>query len=527
MAVNQPIDARRALPAEENGGTTRKGLAFVLLVALAYCAVHTAARLLVSDVLGEDDVIDTVLSQDLRAGYEAFPRQPPLYNWLLWAVQQITGPHVVGHLLIKYAALTATAGFLFLAARRILRDPLFALLSVESLALIYSIAWRYHEGFTHEVLALTAVMATLWLIVRIGQDQRPWDWPALGLTMGLGLLTEPAYAAFLVAVLLAALVQPSVRGRLLRWPLLACLALAVIVAAPYLAWLIAEPARVRQLTYALTPVLGGRDGILDAVRGPVAYLMPLLLILPIVFPRWLATAWDDLRRGRNTTAEPDFEQLVLYACGFAFALSLIAASAFNVRGLAVHVLMPLYVGSVIWLFGVARRSMDHRSAAGRVQIIRFARIAMVIAVVAFAARAANMIVLDPVCKTCRWGEPYSGLAAELRARGFDATGTIVALEHETGGNLRAAFPQATVVARHYPHHTPAGTDLTKGDLAIVWEPGLTPAHVRRSLRAPELSDLDLERAETVVVPWHHAWRPTGWRTSTWKLIVVDRTAPGR
>ncbi len=511
------MDRQIASAGRADGSIAPKGLAFVLLAALAYCALHTIARLLASDVLGEDDVIDTVLSQDLRWGYDAFPRQPPLYNWLLWAVQHVTGPHVIGHLVIKYAALMATAGFLFLAARRILKDPLFALLTVESLALIYSIAWRYHEGFTHEVLAMTAVMATLWLVVRLVQEQRPWDWLWLGLTMGLGFLTEPAYAAFVGTLLLAAALQPSVRRRLFRWPLLASLGLAVLIVSPYLVWLFGAKARVAQLTYALKPMLGRRDGILDALRGPVTYLSPLLFLLPLVFPRWLSTARSDLRRGPNGADEPDFEQLVLHAAGIAFVLSVVVAAAFNVRGLAVHVLMPLYVGSVIWLFGVAQRGSGHEP-----HITRFTRLAMAIAVAAFLARTANMFVLDPVCKTCRWGEPYHGLAQAMRARGFGETGTIVSLEHETGGNMRAQFPEATVVARQYPHHTPDDADLGAGDVAILWEPHFTVEQVRRYLRDRQLAGVSLESAETVVVPWRHLWRPTGWRTSTWKLIVIDR-----
>ncbi|MDX2257429.1 MAG: glycosyltransferase family 39 protein [Hyphomicrobiaceae bacterium] len=513
--------APRAAPpavAATGAAPAAKGLAFVLGAVALYSALHALARLFASPVLGEDDVIDTVLAQDLLAGYAAFPRQPPLYDWLLWLTQQVTGPGIVGFLLIKYMALIATAGFLFLTARRILRDPLFALLTVESLALIYSISWRYHEGFTHEVGAMVAVMASLFFIVRFIEDGRTSDAALLGLTAGLGLLTEPAYGVFLLSTLAAALLQPAVRRALFRPALLLVPPIALAVASPYLIWFLEQPNASRIVANALKPELGTRDAILDAVRGPVAYLSPLMFILPLVFPRWLLTAGRDLVRAPNRSEAPDLEQLVLHGALIAFVLSVIAAAAFNVRGLAVHVLMPLYVTSVIWLFGVARR------AAGEDRhIARFTRLAVAIAVFAFGARLANMYVLDPVCNLCRWGIPYTGLADELRSRGFDGTGTIIAGHHEVGGNLRAIFPEARVVARRYPIHTPSGTDLARGDVAVVWTPELTEKELARHL-APDLERLGKSAAdaETVTVPWRLWWRPTGWRSSAWKVVVVNR-----
>ena len=151
------IESDRAAPSAVN---VHSGLLLVLAIVTVYACLHAGFRLLASDVLGEDDVYDIVFSQELRIAYDAFPRQPPLYNWVLWAVQQVLGPSLESFLLIKYTALVASAGFLYLAARRALANTLFALLTVESMALIYSISWRFHEGFTHEVGAMVAVLAT-------------------------------------------------------------------------------------------------------------------------------------------------------------------------------------------------------------------------------------------------------------------------------------------------------------------------------------------------------------------------------
>lgn len=226
------VDATMDTGTTRSAQSAHRGLVLVLVVVTLYALLHAGFRLAASHVLGEDDVVDIVLAQDLRAGYDAFPRQPPLYNWVLWAVEQVFGPRFENFLLIKYAALVASAGFLYLAARRALGDRLFALLTVESMALIYSISWRYHEGFTHEVGAMVAVLATTWLMLRVLQEGRTGDYLGLAVAMGLGFLTEPAYTVFLGTLILAAAWQPATRPALLRTPLLLAFLAALAIASP-------------------------------------------------------------------------------------------------------------------------------------------------------------------------------------------------------------------------------------------------------------------------------------------------------
>lgn len=495
-----------------------RGLLLVIAVAAGYACLHAGFRLLASHVLGEDDVLDIVLSQDLRFGYDAVPRQPPLYNWVLWGLEQVIGPRLETFLLIKYSALIASAGLLYLAARRAIGDALFAFLTVESLALIYSISWRYHEGFTHETGAMVAVLATTWLFLRILQDGRNVDYVALGVAMGLGFLTEPAYVVFLFSMLAAAALQPALRERLGRPQLGFALAGAVIIAAPYWTWLLDDPRRMTWLTEIWADGWGFNwAGTWDAVRGPIAYLSPLIFILPVIFRGWPKTAWDDLKTSPFTLEEPDYELLILHAGLVALAASVFGALVFEINGLAIHVLMPLYIPSVIWLFGVARRSGGDAS-----NIKWFARLAIVIALVAFFARMANLYIMDPVCHKCRWGIPYAVLAQEMRSRGFDDTGTIVSLERELSGNLRALFPKAKLVARGSPNFTPDGADWTRGRVAYVWDAKMSPRNAQRYLRFLLPKGIEAGDAELLKIPWKHLFKPTGYRTSDWYLLIVDK-----
>lgn len=508
IAPAQAVDDRDVL----------KGLAFVLGAVLVYSSLHVGFRLLASSVLGEDDVVDTILVQDLKVAYDTFPRQPALYDWVLWGVQQVLGPGVESFLAIKYAALTASAGFLYLAAYRVMRDRLFAVLSVESLALIYQISWRFHEGFTHEVGAMVAVMATAWIILRTVDAPGPGNALGLGIAAGLGFLTEPPYGVFLASMLIAAGLQPGTRRQIFTPWLLLSLGLAALIASPYVAWVIAGESRMAWFFRSSNDYWNeAATGFIDAIRSPIAYLSPLIFILPFMFPGFLRVAWGDLKALAVPAGdEPDRSRLILQTGLVAWVLSIAGAVAFGIEGLPTHVLMPLYLTSVIWLFDVARRANGDRLHVGR-----FTRLALSIAVFAFCARLANMFVLDPVCNICRWGVPYEGLGQEMRARGF-VDGTIVAIDKDLGGNLRAVFPDSKVMMPRYPRYTPDGVDLSRGDVAYVWGEDFSDKQARKFLRDLLPEGVSVGSAEVVTVPWHHLWRETGYRSSKWNLIVVDR-----
>lgn len=488
----------------------RRGLAIVLAAVLAYCVIHAGFRLLASSSLGEDDPLESILVQTLRLGYMA--PQPPLYDWVLYAVQKLTGPGIAGFLLIKYAALTATAVLLYLSAVRVLRHWLWAALTVECMALIYQIAWRYHEGFTHEVGAMVAVAATLWAWLRLLQRGRIVDFVILGLLAGLGAMTEVTYWAFLASLTAASLLQPAVRARILRWPLALGAAIALAVALPYVYWIASYSGPITWVhpwSPSLVKNLG--KGFLDALRGPLFYLSPLIVIVPMVFPGALATALAELRRPPSRSDEADLPQLILHASLAGMVLCLAGALLLGLAGYAMHRVMPLYLPAVIWLMSVAQRASGTETRPRT----RFARLALAIAAIALAARLANMFVLDPVCKICRWGVPYAGLAHEIAAAGF-AGGSIVGTDIELAGNLRAQFPHAAVSLPDGRGAQPAQGP----SLALVWPGNLAPADAAGRLGHLLPPGHAITQARLVTVPWHHVWRPTGYRSSQWHVLVV-------
>ena len=67
------------------------------LCGLLYGLVYAGMRLAISHNLPHTS---NVLAQTLEPGYVL--RQPPLYEWMLWSVQRVTGPTLPSFLVLKY-----------------------------------------------------------------------------------------------------------------------------------------------------------------------------------------------------------------------------------------------------------------------------------------------------------------------------------------------------------------------------------------------------------------------------------------
>lgn len=499
----------------------------VIAVVAAYSVLHVTARLMASANLGEDDPREAVLIQTLEPGY--LQRQPPLYDWALWLLEQITGPGALPFQILKYSLLTATCAFIFASARRATRgDAFWAFLSVESLALIYQISWRFHEGFTHAVGAMCAVAATLWAMLRLMEGRHGGDYALFGLIAGLGLLTVTTFWVFLAALIIAASLQPAGRRAVMAPAFGLSLAVALAIAAPWFVWLSGTPGGLGAILPSLAIGQPGytRDaltGLGRALTQPVLYLAPLIFLYPLFFPAFTRTAWQAARGMRDVPRHADPERLILHLTLLNMAALVLGAVLFGIDDYPTHALMPLFLVTSIWLTAQARKA-----ARGGAEIRRFVRVAIGIAVFAFVARAANMYVQEPVCKLCRWGTPYEALAGAIKARGFTA-GTLLVHDDELAGNLRRFFPDARVViagSRYYaPPRRPEEDAASAGPTVLVWEAGKREAAARRGFAdlLPDLPEGAPVNATPLDMPWRgHMWKPDGYRVSRWRMLLLDR-----
>ncbi|UCV21834.1 glycosyltransferase family 39 protein [Ferribacterium limneticum] len=492
----------------------------IVLVAI-YASIHALTRLLSSGNLGEDDPLDNLIAQTLAPGYNA--QHGPLYDWALWLVQQVFGSGLQGFLLLKYALLVAMAGCLFQITRKVTQSALWAFIAVESMATVYQIFWRFHEGFTHRVGAMVLAVATVWAIFRLVDRPSRGNYLLLATLIGLGLLTEHIYVFALFATLLAAWLQASMRKTVFSLPMLAMLPVTLLIVTPYALWVAADPQRVIALGTNLLPEIpahslpGIAAGLRDAFTFPLLVLSPYIVILPMVFPAIFRTIF---RQSRLRSTDPlifDPKLFLLHILLIELSgLVLFNGLLYSRSNYAVHSILPMLVIAIPWLTEKARET---NPKPRRVQV--FMAVLLGFTITAYAVRSGNLFVYEPFCSRCRWGVPYTELAEKLREQGFDR-GTIMVNDPHVGGNLRRFFPDARVVMPSLPvPENPAASNGQK--IALVWPVSDKNAEIPADLRTAAGTAHALVPPAIIELPWKHLWKPLGYRTSTWGTAIMETT----
>ena len=505
----------------------------VISIGLVYGLVFGGMRLALSDNLTLDDATANVLAQTLALGY--VERQPPLYEWVLWSVQQLTGPNLLSFLLIKYVLLSATFAFLYLSATRIFSDWRWQAIAGLSPLLLFQIGWNLHEGVTHTMMLTCMVAASFWSFMRLVERGGARDYLLFGLFIGLGLLSKYNFVGFLIILLACALLQPALRRRLLNWRMLLVLAIAAAVTAPFAYWLISERHDlVAVFDDAVAPrasewLKARAIGLGLALYAPFGFLFPLVVILLIGFPRIVPQAWAALKtsvRPRDwERGTPDWPLLLLHMAigGFLFlSLGALLTGATHYLERYMH---PFFLLTPLWLLTLVERTGN---ADRKVKVL--AGLILAATVLVAPLRAYDLMdSMGPHCGKCRLAIPYDGLAEALRAGGFQS-GTVIASNCDDAGNLRRLFPEARVVCLRSPHYAPPIRPVdhsAKG--ALVWratEGGKLPKGAAAEI-ATEIgktgASLTGEPLE-VRIPWSSFGSAKADRDWAWRVIL---TAPSR
>jgi hypothetical protein len=503
MSFGGPVEARK----EEASPSWGLGLIIVIAVGLAYGLAYSLLRLSLSDNLPQDDVTSNVLTQTLALGY--VPRQPPLYEWLLWSVQQVTGPTLPSFLLIKYGLLTGTVAFLYLAATRIFPERGFAILAGLSPFLLFQFAWNLHEGVTHSMVLTCLVAASLWAFMRITENGRAWDYLLFGLIVGFGLISKWGFAGFLLLLLIGAMLQPSLRARILNAGSLLSLCVIAVIAAPVVYWLIVgQHDLVALYGKAVAPKAHMNRwratlvGLGLALYAPLGFLFPLDVILPVLFPASVPKAWADIKRAVTPAewkgSEPDWPLLILHLTMGGFLLLILGALLTGATHYLERYMHPFFLLTPLWMLSVVARTENPARKAKVLGIVLAASLLIV-----FPLRARDLMqAMGPHCNKCRVATPYRGLAEALKARGFD-DGTIIALSRHDAGNLRRFFPNARIVCLDRPNYGPPARAVDyRAETVVLWRP-------EQGDDMPKAAQSELERLkvrpegapEQVMVPW--------------------------
>ncbi|RWB56721.1 MAG: glycosyl transferase family 39 [Mesorhizobium sp.] len=211
--------------------------AAVLVVAL-YFAFQTVTLPLLSAWAGNgvsvDDAEQLIYLQHLALGYGG--SQPPLYNWIAWAVSQATGTSITSLKLVKYVLLFVGFCSVHTAMRKLGYKQITAAAAMLGLMTVPLLFWEAQHTLTHSVAAFAFSAVTLLAFAYLLQSRTALGYVAFGLAAGLAMLAKFNDALLLGALLSAAVSVRTYRQAMVSSKMFLSLAVFVLVLTPTAIW---------------------------------------------------------------------------------------------------------------------------------------------------------------------------------------------------------------------------------------------------------------------------------------------------
>lgn len=497
--------------------TTRGIVGFWLLQAAAYIAMLWAVapgRTL------QDALAAELLQGHLAGGYQI--RNPPLYEWLLWGVQQLAGPGPLSYLLLRYGLIAATGILFHAAVLRTVGSVRMAAAFSLSLLLFFWFGWEAHHSVSHS-LALLALALALFIAALSYAERRTvaraiW----LGLVIGLGLMAKWSFLLVVVSLGLSLALTPATRRLYADPRSLLAAAAAAVPALPFALWLAGlDPGLI-----AARSVPPGQSVPLDrALEGVVVFAagVPLVLLPWIIIVLGLAWRWP---RARSEPTLPKAAATRVALLTSALTLVLMAlillgvtlkgVALFGITRFAIHYLFPFALFAALGIAGlVATRVTPERFAD------RLAAIALIAAGVIFIVKLASFIIV-PAASEATNLIPYARLADALTARGLGAA-QFVTLSPRDAGNLAIYLPEARALSLSARLEPPPPDPMPDRPCVVLWggetymPPAPPPTATQGADRFLKLLGIapDAGPVETIEVEWRRpllgAERHTVWR----------------
>ena len=405
-----------------------------------------------------------LMQRHLAGGYQL--RDPPLYEWMLWATQQLTGTGPLSYLILRYALIAAIGVLFYLAVSRTVTDRRLAAAFSLSLVLFFWFGWESHHSLAHSLALLAATLA-LW-IAALAFARRSTTRGALGLglVIGLGLLSKWTFLLVLFCLGLAFAIVPATR-RIYRDPRVLIVPLvAVIPLIPFIAWLFdftPELLLARSLPSARgLPFEQTRQGAFVFFTG-----------IPLVFLPWIVVVAAGALPLRIQSPKPPSEDavrlaaltaslLIIFMALIFFSLTLSGVALFGVaRPFAVRYLFPFCLIAALAVAGFV---------ANRVKAEPFARVlcafGLVASIVIFTIKLGSFYVVPPSSKPSNL-LPYARLAEVLDERGLGAA-QFITLSRSDAGNLNIYLPNARALSLSARIEPPTRDPIPDRACVLVW-----------------------------------------------------------
>jgi 4-amino-4-deoxy-L-arabinose transferase-like glycosyltransferase len=443
--------------------TTRGVAAFWLL----WCAAFVLMLWAVSPGRTLQDALAAELLQGhLAGGYQL--RNPPLYEWLLWAMQELVGSGPLSYLMLRYALIAATGILFYVALRRTVASQRLAAAFSLSLVLLYWFGWEIHHSVSHSLALLAASLALFIAALIYAERPTPMRALLLGLIIGIGLMAKWSFLLVVLSLGLALAITPETR-RIYRDPqTLIVLVSAALPIVPFLLWLDSvDPGLVGSRA---VPQGSGLSAA-RALQGALVFLTGI----PLVFLPWIAFvlffAWRFPKVPPSSPTLPEGVAIRLAGLTAIATLAVMAvlllvaiatgAALFGITRFAIHYLFPFCLFAALALAGLAARRVNEERFAPRLAITSLA-----FALVIFLLKLGSFYVIPPASEATNL-LPYDRLAEELTRRGLGKA-QFVTLSPRDAGNLAVALPEARALSLSARIEPPPPDSVPDRPCVLLW-----------------------------------------------------------
>jgi 4-amino-4-deoxy-L-arabinose transferase-like glycosyltransferase len=254
----------------------------ITLILLLFAAVWLPHLALTSLSPPTDNIEQLNWVHSLEWGYY---KHPPLPTWLLWLPVRIFGVNAWTSYALGAVINLATMGLLWRLLARV-RGSVFATVALLAVLCIsyYSTGLNAYNHNTVLTFWSTASAALCWKAL---SSRRLRWWAALGVILGLGMLTKYQIAVTMTSVLAFWLTQRGWRDARQRQGLLLAALIALLVFTPHLEWLRSH--NFAPIQYAVGSSLGAHLDLVERIRDVSNWVFDQLLNRAL--PAWLLLAF--------------------------------------------------------------------------------------------------------------------------------------------------------------------------------------------------------------------------------------------
>lgn len=478
---------------------TRTAVRMPLLLA-AYFAAHVALRVGLSPSLDFDESEQIFLTQFMAAGYN---NQPPLYTWIQMGLQELFGCTILSLSIQKNLFLLGTYLCVLAGVKKATGDLRVAVIAALGIFTIPQVAWESQRDLSHTVAAMFSASLLFFAIVGLTQStgsHAKLGWYALiGIAVGTGLQFKYNYAIVVISFLLAMAAVREYRHLILNWRVMIAVALAALIVAPNVWWVLNHPqaaigATVSKLSANSSEVwldsvstgLSALSVTLVACCGITLWMFWFLFIPKQATPN----IPQSLRRKGMEHLSLMLEYFLMIALGMLFLMVLSGmATDFKNR----------WVQPIVFLLPVflALRFGYHVMRRPRSQELGFVLTVGMMAVILLATYGRTQTGRLGG-KYSRLNSPFAEAARQLRTLGGEPD-VIVAADMRVAGNMRLLFPESRVISLDALALTPVDTRPSEDD--NVWVLAADPMSEEQREQMAKLAGKLVGSSSLTSDPW--------------------------